>query len=126
MKFKASVLTASSITAVLLVSSAVAHHGWSWASDDQTQISGTVLEVIISPPHPSIRIQTATDGEWRVDLGNPVRTRNAGFVDGDATVGDSIQFLGHRSTNSEEKLFKAVRATLDGRNYDFYPEMIED
>lgn len=117
------------LAAVLVVAAPAgwAHHGWAWAEDEQTQMTGTILDIHIAPPHPRIVIKTAGDVEWRVDLGNPRRTRNAGFVEGAARPGDTVVVRGHRSRNSDEKLFKAVRITIDDKAYTFYPErVVED
>lgn len=106
-------------------SSTLAHHGWNWAEDEQTEMMGVITEIYIGPPHPYLMIET-DDGDWRVDLGNPRQTRNAGFVEGVAEEGDEVIILGHRSADEDEKLIKAVRATIDGEHYTFYPERIED
>jgi len=106
-------------------SSALAHHGWNWAEDEQTEMTGVITEIYIGPPHPHLMIET-DNGAWRVDLGNPRRTRDAGFVEGVAEEGDEVLILGHRSADADEKLIKAVRATIDGEHYDFYPERIEE
>lgn len=111
--------------AVLFVSSAVAHHGWNWAEPQQTRMTGTIQRIYIGPPHPQLQIMTEDDGQWTVDLGNPQQTRNAGFVEGSAKEGDRVVILGNRSGESGQKLIKAVRATIDGRNFDFYPERIQ-
>ena len=115
----------SGFIALLLVSGAIAHHGWNWAEDDQTEMTGTITDIYIGPPHPRLMIDTE-DGPWQVDLGNPNQTRNAGFVEGSASVGDTVLVRGHRSTNGDEKLIKAVRATIDDQQYDFYPDLIRE
>lgn len=110
---------------VCLLSTAWAHHGWAWAEEQQTEMSGTILEVYIGPPHPRLQIETADDGRWTVDLGNPQQSRAAGFVEGEAKAGDKVVVRGHRSKDAAEKRIKAVRITIDGRRYDFYPDRIQ-
>jgi hypothetical protein len=110
---------------LLWVSSAAAHHGWAWTEDEQVEMTGTITEVYIGPPHPRLMIDT-DDGPWQVDLGNPRQTRNAGFVEGEAEVGDEVLVRGHRSADSDERLIKAVRATIDGREYTFYPNRVRE
>lgn len=119
-------LTAAFAALVLFVSSAIAHHGWAWTEDEQTEMIGTIQDIYIGPPHPRLIITTADDGEWTVDLGNPRQTRDAGFVDGEAAIGDQVLVRGHRSNDSSEKVIKAVRATIDGRQYTFYPELLRE
>lgn len=105
---------------------AAAHHGWTWAEEEQTEMTGTILDIYIGYPHPRLRIETPDEGEWTVDLGNPNQTRTAGFVDGEAAVGDEVLVRGHRSRNATERLIKAVRITVDGRHYTFYPDRMRE
>lgn len=116
---------AAALAATVLLSSAIAHHGWDWTQDEQTEMTGTITSIYIGPPHPRLEI-TTEDGPWSVDLGNPRQTQSAGFVEGSAAVGDVILIRGHRSADNNEKLIKAVRATIDGRQYDFYPDLIRE
>lgn len=104
-------------------SAAVAHHGWSWAEGEQTELRGTIREVYIGQPHPTLRVETA-DGMWTVELGNPRQTQRAGFTAASATAGDAIIALGNRAQAQGEKRMKAVRITVRGRTYDIYPERI--
>lgn len=112
------------VAAVLFASAAAAHHGWNWASDAQIELPGTVRDVYVGPPHPRLEIETADDGVWTVELGNPRQTAAAGFDESTLEAGDQVVVLGHRSLDESEKRLKAVRLTLDGRNYDFYPDRI--
>jgi hypothetical protein len=116
---------AAGLAATVMISSAIAHHGWDWTQDEQTEMTGTITSIYIGPPHPRLEI-TTEDGPWSVDLGNPRQTQSAGFVEGSAAVGDVILIRGHRSADNDEKLIKAVRATIDGRQYDFYPDLIRE
>lgn len=113
----------SGLTA-LLASPALAHHGWSWAEQEQMELTGTIVEVNMAPPHPSLEVE-AEDGTWRVELGNPRNTEKAGFVEGSASPGDNITATGNRSRDESEKRMKAVQITVDGQTYDIYPERIE-
>jgi len=107
-----------------LAAPAVAHHGWSWAEQEQTQLTGTITNVQMAPPHPSLDVETE-DGSWRVELGNPRNTAEAGFDENAASPGDSITALGNRSQDASEKRMKAVQVTIEGKTYDIYPERIE-
>jgi hypothetical protein len=110
----------------LMAGTALAHHGWAWAEDEQTEMTGTITEVYVGPPHPRLRIETADEGAWTVDLGNPRQTADAGFDQDSAAVGDTVLVRGHRSRDADEKLIKAVRITLDGRPYLFYPQLLRE
>jgi hypothetical protein len=111
---------------LFLATAAAAHHGWSWAEGEQTEMSGTIREVSLAPPHPSLVVEV--EGElWQIDLANPRQTERSGFGEGSAKPGDAIIILGNRSLDANEKLMKAVRITIGGSGgtrYDLYPERI--
>lgn len=116
------VVAATSV--IVIATSAAAHHGWTWAQDEQSEVSGIIESISFAPPHPSLVVEI--DGEtWDIELGNPNQTQRAGFVEGEAEVGDEVIILGHRSLDENELLIKAVRLTIDGQNYDLYPDLIE-
>lgn len=116
--------TAGAVALTLMSGLAVAHHGWSWADADQIELKGTLTNIYIGPPHPTLKVQTPDDGLWTVELGNPTQTRNSGFVEGSAKTGDAITVLGNRSQDKQEKRMKAVRITVGGSTFDIYPERI--
>ena len=110
--------------ASLLSFAAFAHHGWSWAEDEQTTLTGKIAAISMSPPHPTLRVQ-AEDGVWQVDLGNPGQTARSGFTAESAKVGDAIVVLGNRSLEKDKKHMKAVRITVRDKQFDMYPERIK-
>jgi hypothetical protein len=110
------------VGAVLTVISAgavFAHHGWSWTSSERFILSGVIQSVYYGNPHSQL-IVAAEDGVWTVDLAPPMRSANAGFVDGVAEVGDEVIAIGNRSLDPEEKHMKARRVVIDGVAYDVY------
>ncbi|MFB2550929.1 DUF6152 family protein [Ensifer soli] len=111
-------------TAAFAAGGAVAHHGWNWAEDEQTELSGTILSVVVAPPHPSLEVETASDGVWRIELGNPRQTERAGFTEESARPGDPVVVLGNRALQAGERRMKAVRITIAGKAFDVYPERI--
>lgn len=102
-----------------------AHHGWSWAEPEQMELTGTVKSVSITPPHPSLDIETADGESWLIELGNPAGTARSGFDEESAEAGDEIAIVGNRSLDRSELRMKAVQVTVGGRTYDIYPERIE-
>jgi hypothetical protein len=112
------------IATALLSVSAFAHHGWSWAEEEQTELTGTIESISMSPPHPVLKVKAA-DGIWQVDLGNPNQTARSGFTGDSAKPGDSIVVLGNRSLEKDKKHMKAVRITVGERQFDMYPERIK-
>jgi hypothetical protein len=110
--------------AALFSLSTFAHHGWSWAEEEQSQLTGTIESVSMSPPHPVLKVKAA-DGVWQVDLGNPSQTERSGFTADSAKAGDAIVVLGNRSLEKNRKHMKAVRITVRDRQFDIYPERIK-
>jgi hypothetical protein len=103
---------------------ALAHHGWSWAEDEQSTLSGTIQTISMAPPHPSLQVKAGDGVVWLVDLGNPNQTDRSGFTGATAKAGDAIVVLGNRHKDKTKMHMKAVRITLAGKNYDMYPERI--
>jgi hypothetical protein len=104
---------------------ALAHHGWNWAEDQQSELKGTVKSVSMAPPHPSLQV-TASDGkQWLIDLANPNQTERSGFTAASAKPGDAITVLGNRAKDKAQLWMKAVRITVTGKTYDLYPERIK-
>jgi hypothetical protein len=108
----------------LLAAPALAHHGWGWAVDEQSELKGTIRSISMAPPHPTLQV-VATDGVlWQIDLGNPSQTARANFTADTAKAGDAVTVLGNRHKDASRKQMKAVRITIGGKNYDMYPERI--
>ncbi|MBA1145695.1 hypothetical protein H0Z60_01360 [Ectothiorhodospiraceae bacterium WFHF3C12] len=99
---------------------AQAHHGWAWATDEDYELTGTVVAVRLGNPHGEVDI--ARDGErWTVEVGQPWRNDRAGLTAELLREGRVITARGHRSANADERLLKAESVTIDGRHYVLYP-----
>lgn len=112
------VLVASPLLAAL---PALAHHGWSWTSEDWFELSGTLAEVYIGQPHPTLTIY---DGErdWTVELSPVERTLASGFDEDTAAIGETVTAIGHRAIEESDYRMKAVRLVTDAGTFDVYPE----
>ena len=104
---------------------ALAHHGWNWAEDQQSELKGTVKSVSMAPPHPSLQVTGADGKQWLIDLANPIQTERSGFTAASAKPGDAIVVLGNRAKDKSQLWMKAVRITVAGKTYDLYPERIK-
>ncbi|RXT57753.1 hypothetical protein B6S44_03450 [Bosea sp. Tri-44] len=104
---------------------ALAHHGWGWAVDEQSELKGTIRSISMAPPHPTLQVAAADGVVWQIDLGNPNQTARANFTAETAKPGDAITVLGNRHQDASKKQMKAVRITIGGKNYDMYPERIK-
>ena len=126
MSYRTFLQTAAGLAvAGLFMTTAAAHHGWTWADTEQMQLKGTVQEVRIAPPHPWLDVKTADDGVWRVELGNPMQTQRSGFTAESAKPGDAVDATGNRSRDHAEKRMKAVQLTVGDKTYDIYPDRIQ-
>ncbi len=110
-------------TAVLGLMSQVvsAHHGWGWATDEEFEISGKIVEVRLGNPHGEVTID-AKGEQWMVEVGQPWRNQKAGLTDDMFSIGRTITVHGHRSAKRDERLVKAERVTIDGKSYNLYPD----
>lgn len=103
---------------------ALAHHGFSWAEGELTTLRGTIREVYVGQPHPTLRVETPDDGLWTVELSNPRQTARSGFSSASASPGDQVVAIGNRSATRGERRMKAVRITVRDRTYDIYPNRV--
>jgi hypothetical protein len=122
--FNAKHIAGAGLLALCSATAAMAHHGWSWAEGEQTELTGIIRTVSFAPPHPSLSVD-ANGESWQIDLGNPRQTERSGFREGAARPGDEVNVLGNRSLDKSEKRMKAVRITISGKNYDMYPDRIK-
>src|SRR5688572_25851241 len=96
-------------TVVALSQGAFAHHGWAWAEDAQSTLSGKIQSISMAAPHPTLQVADAAGATWQVDLGNPSQTERSGFTGETAKAGDAITVLGNRNRDRARNHMKAVR-----------------
>ncbi len=108
------------LTAFLAASSAQAHHGWAWATDEEFEITGVIQSVRLGNPHGEVTIRV--DGvDWVVEVGQPWRNDRVGLTKEMLSQGREITVHGHRSAREGERLVKAERVVIDGQDYNLYP-----
>lgn len=109
------------VAGLVLAQGAWAHHGWGWATDEQFELTGTIIEVRLGNPHGEVTLDV--DGErWVVEVGQPWRNERAGLTAELLGVGQVITAHGHRSAREGERLMKAERVVIDGESYALYPD----
>ncbi|UOM34766.1 DUF6152 family protein [Acuticoccus sp. I52.16.1] len=121
-------LTRRTVTALLaaavpacILSPAFAHHGWSWTSDGNIELTGVIRTAKLGNPHGVLTVEA--DGEiWTVEVGQPWRNARAGLKDGDLAAGVEIIVQGQPAADVRQKLMKAERIILAGEVYDLYPD----
>jgi hypothetical protein len=109
------------VAAAILPQSLSAHHGWGWAEDEEFVITGRIVGVRLGNPHGVVTIEA--EGErWVVEVGQPWRNESAGLTPDLLAPGTVMTVHGHRSARRGERLVKAERIVIDGRNYNLYPD----
>ena len=107
--------------ALLLPSVALAHHGWSWTTGENNELTGTITEARLGNPHGELTLDV--DGTlWTVEVGQPWRNRRAGLEDGDLVEGVVLTVSGEPSADPDEKLLKVERLWIDRAMYELYPD----
>lgn len=115
-------LTAAFLSVGLLLQSglALAHHGWSWTSDGNIELTGVIQSARLGNPHGVLQVNA--DGEvWTVEVGQPWRNERAGLRDGDLSEGVEIRAIGQPSADGSEQRMKVERLFIGGQEYVLYP-----
>jgi hypothetical protein len=112
---------AALVVVVGLPAAALAHHGWSWTTGENLELTGTITDTSLGMPHGDLTLDV--DGTlWTVEVGQPWRNERAGLGDGDLAPGVVLTVSGEPSADPDEKLLKVERLWLDGALYELYPE----
>lgn len=99
---------------------AAAHHGWAWTTGGNIELTGVITAADLGNPHGELTVDV--NGEaWTVEVGQPWRNERAGVQDGDLAEGVEIRVIGEPAADPSNRLLKAERFYLDGREYDLYP-----
>jgi hypothetical protein len=106
--------------ALLLPAVALAHHGWSWTTGENIELTGTITATSLGNPHGELTMDV--DGTlWTVEVGQPWRNSRAGLKDGDLAEGVVLTVSGEPSADPNEKLLKVERLWIEGVEYELYP-----
>ena len=116
------------VVAILVVAGLVlrslpggAHHGWSWTTGGNIELTGIIQKVSLGMPHGVIYVDA--EGEvWTVEVGQPWRNERAGLKPGDLAEGVEIRAVGEPSVDLSEKRMKAERLYIGDTEYDLYPD----
>ena len=99
---------------------ALAHHGWSWTTGGNIDLTGIIKDVRLGNPHGILKIDV--DGEeWTAQVGQPWRNDRAGLKDGDLAVGVEIRLIGEPAADVSARLVKVERLFLGEQEYVLYP-----
>ena len=97
----------------------LAHHGWGWATGEEFELTGEIVEVRLGNPHGEVDL-LVDDLVWVIEVGQPWRNDRVGLTD-KLIKGTTITVHGHRSAKKSEKLVKAERVVIDSKDYNLYP-----
>ena len=109
-----------SIICLFLPINSMAHHGWGWATGEEFEITGEIVEVRLGNPHGEVDL-LVDSVLWVVEVGQPWRNDRAGLND-KLIKGATITVHGHRSARESERLVKAERVVIDSKDYNLYPD----
>lgn len=98
-----------------------AHHGWGWATDEEFEITGKIIDVRLGNPHGEVSLAVENE-TWVVEVGQPWRNERAGLTTEVLREGKFMTVHGHRSAREGERLVKAERVVIEGKDYDLYPD----
>ena len=111
----------SVVSALTLSGAASAHHGWSWTTGENIELTGVIRAVALGYPHGKVMLEV--DGTWwTLEVGQPWRNERAGLKDGDLAEGVKITVSGEPAKDKENKLLKVERLWIQGKQYELYPE----
>lgn len=99
----------------------LAHHGWSWAEERNSELTGVVTKAELGNPHGILTVDVGGES-WKIEVGQPWRNKNAGLTDAMLAPGAMLTAQGHRSANPEERRLKAERIVIAGKIYNLYPD----
>lgn len=106
---------------LLLPVGGLAHHGWSWTTGGNIQLTGMIVEASLGNPHGELEVDV-DDERWTVEVGQPWRNARAGLEDGDLAPGTEITAEGEPDDDPETRVLKVERLWIDDRKYELYPE----
>lgn len=113
----------STLVVVLVFSGSVAlaHHGWSWTTGGNIELTGIIKSAKLGNPHGVLEVDAEGD-VWTVEVGQPWRNARAGLKPGDLAVGVELRIVGEPSTDIKDRLMKAERIYIGSKEHNLYPD----
>ena len=114
-------MVAAAALSAMLATGAAAHHGWSWTTGSNIELTGVVASARLGNPHGVLEVDAEGD-VWTVEVGQPWRNARAGLEDSDFAVGTELTIEGEPSADVSARRMKAERVTIAGKVHELYPE----
>jgi hypothetical protein len=114
------ILVAAALALAAPATPVLAHHGWSWTTGQNIDLTGVIRKAELGLPHGILYVDV--NGEvWTVEVGQPWRNERAGIKDGAMVEGVEIRAVGEPSADISDRRLKAERLYIEGVEYDLYP-----
>ena len=108
------------LAVVVQTGASLAHHGWSWTTGGNIELTGIIVSAKLGNPHGVLKVDV--DGAiWTLEVGQPWRNQRAGLKDGDLAEGVEIRAVGEPSADIADQRMKVERLYLGDREYVLYP-----
>ncbi|MDI5891044.1 DUF6152 family protein [Halomonas rhizosphaerae] len=111
-------LLALLVGALLVLSPALAHHGWT--GGETIELTGTITAVRLGNPHGEVTLDVKGEA-WTVEVGQPWRNTRAGLAEGDLAEGVELRVSGE---HAGERLLKAEQLWIGEEHHVLYPDRI--
>ncbi len=118
--FLACACAAAMLAPLMPFGPAAAHHGWSWTTGKNIELTGVITETRLGMPHGEL-VMDVEGTAWTVEVGQPYRNERSGLKEGDLAKGMTITVSGEPSADPDEKLLKVERLWIGERKYELYP-----
>ena len=99
---------------------ALAHHGWSWTTGGNIDLTGVIKSAQLGNPHGVLKVDVE-GAVWTLEVGQPWRNERAGLKDGDLAAGVEIRAIGEPSADTSKQRMKVERLYLGKQEYILYP-----
>lgn len=118
---KALYVVVSVVCLAVSATHSLAHHGWSWTTGANIDLTGIIKDTKLGNPHGIVSVDV--DGvAWTIEVGQPWRNERAGLADSDFAVGNKMRFVGEPSADTSQKLMKAERIFIGDKEFKLYPD----
>ncbi len=108
-----STLIVATLFAAISALPGAAHHGWSWTTGGNIDLTGIVKTAKLGNPHGVLTMDV--EGQvWTVEVGQPWRNERAGLKNSDFAPGKELRIVGEPSAKTGDRKMKAEKIYING------------